>query len=310
MRNTELAEQSKNSGKEEEENKTKSKSKTSCKSDSDEVIHRKNDEDDDRNDNHRQNSGKKSGAEVTSSAQSQSKSSSSEKNSGKVEQSKNEGGKKQSSHCTGVDNDSKLGQRNLVTAKPVPPVTAPFAPLCFTINARPPPGYIYFFAYGPNMNPYRLSTFVCRQIDRRFWGLLFGFNLVFNKKGCDPEAGGFANIEFNPFCSTEGCIYQITPEELSMLDKFVGYPEHYEHLMLPVWMMNSKDPDQFGVAQWCVPAVTYIAQDNWIQKDDVKLDSEYSISQCVKSSDLVTPNYRDHLVNLCAPDHIPQQIVA
>jgi hypothetical protein len=43
--------------------------------------------------------------------------------------------------------------------------------------------------------------------------------------GLDIEAGGFANIEFNPFCSVEGVIYQITSEELQLLDRHVGYPE-------------------------------------------------------------------------------------
>ena len=32
---------------------------------------------------------------------------------------------------------------------------APFPPVCFTINAKPPAGYLYYFAYGPNMNPNR-----------------------------------------------------------------------------------------------------------------------------------------------------------
>lgn len=42
--------------------------------------------------------------------------------------------------------------------------------------------------------------------------------------------------------------------------------QHYEHLMLPVWMMNSKESNEFGVAQYCVPAVMYIAQQEWIAK--------------------------------------------
>lgn len=50
--------------------------------------------------------------------------------------------------------------------------------------------------------------------------------------GSDIEAGAFANIEFNPFCSTEGCLYQITPSELELLDKFVGYPEVCTFLLI------------------------------------------------------------------------------
>lgn len=107
-----------------------------------------------------------------------------------------------------------------IKRKPNPSQSAPFAPLCFTVNARPPDGYIYYFAYGADMNPSRyylfffydsifwydsyhkinevwiflkitlpvilfrrISTYIQRKVENRFWGLLFGFNLVFNKKG-------------------------------------------------------------------------------------------------------------------------------
>ena len=29
---------------------------------------------------------------------------------------------------------------------------APFAPVCFEINAKPPAGFLYYFAYGTDMN--------------------------------------------------------------------------------------------------------------------------------------------------------------
>jgi hypothetical protein len=32
---------------------------------------------------------------------------------------------------------------------------APYPPLCFKINARPPQGYLYYFAYGTDMNAER-----------------------------------------------------------------------------------------------------------------------------------------------------------
>ena len=43
--------------------------------------------------------------------------------------------------------------------------------------------------------------------------------------GASVEAGGFANLEFNPLRSVEGCMYKISQEELDVLDKCVGYPE-------------------------------------------------------------------------------------
>ncbi|XP_067661023.1 uncharacterized protein [Haliotis asinina] len=177
--------------------------------------------------------------------------------------------------------------------------SAPFPPLCFSINARPPQGYLYYFAYGSDMNNDRMSLYLKRDISQRFWGLLMGFSLVFNKKGADVEAGGFPNIEFNPFCSVEGCVYQLTQGDLNVLDKCVGVPQHYCHVVLPVWMSNTSDPDKLGVAQYCVPAIIYIAQDQWVDRD-TGLSTEYSISQCRRSADLLTPAYRGHLTKLAS----------
>jgi hypothetical protein len=179
-----------------------------------------------------------------------------------------------------------------------PEPIAPYPPLCFRINAKPPPGCLYYFAYGLDMNPDRMTTYIQRNMQKRFWGLLFGFQLKFNKKGLDPEAGGFPNIEFNPYTSVEGTLYCITEEELDTLDKHVGYPEHFEHIMLPVWMINCYEPDDYGVAQYCIPALMYIAQDDWTATDDENLAAGYSLSQCIKSADLLTPAYQDYLENI------------
>ncbi|XP_041370233.1 uncharacterized protein LOC121384077 [Gigantopelta aegis] len=174
--------------------------------------------------------------------------------------------------------------------------SAPFPPLCFSVNARPPPGCLYYFSYGTDMNINRISNYISRKVENQFWGLLFGFSLVFNKRGFDRESGGFPNIEFSPSSSVEGCVYQLTPKDVQVLDKCIGYPEHYEHVMIPVWMSNCRDPDVLGVAQYCVPALTYIAQDKWTEKG--LQPCEFAVSQCLKSSDLLTPQYKEHLVKM------------
>lgn len=92
-------------------------------------------------------------------------------------------------------------------------------------------------------------------------------------------------------------MYKITPQELEVLDKCVGYPEHYEHLVLPVWFSNSKDPENYGVCQYCVPALTYIAQNDWTETD-TPLSYDYSLSQCIKSADICTQEYRENLLNM------------
>lgn len=43
--------------------------------------------------------------------------------------------------------------------------------------------------------------------------------------GSSSDAGGFANVEFSPGSSVEGCVYTLTDAELSMLDNCMGYPK-------------------------------------------------------------------------------------
>ena len=43
--------------------------------------------------------------------------------------------------------------------------------------------------------------------------------------------------------------------------------QHYARVVLPVWMSEvSGSADDLGTAKYCVPAVTYIAQDDWTVK--------------------------------------------
>ncbi|PFX21196.1 hypothetical protein AWC38_SpisGene14322 [Stylophora pistillata] len=175
---------------------------------------------------------------------------------------------------------------------------APFPPLCFSINAKPPEGQLYYFAYGPEMNPNRMAIYLRREPKTRLWGILFGFQILFNKRGTSDEAGGFPNMEFSPRNSVEGCVYAITDTELRMLDNCMGYPKHYTRVVVPVWMLNCTSPSEHGVAQYCVPAVSYIAQDKWIVNDSSqKLECRYSVSQCLKASDILTPNYVQFLTS-------------
>ncbi|XP_059162638.1 uncharacterized protein LOC131946027 [Physella acuta] len=170
-------------------------------------------------------------------------------------------------------------------------------PLCFKLNARPPDGCLFFFAYDHHMSPDRISTYLgCQRSPERFWALLFGFGLVFNRKAAsgDADVGGFPNLEYNPSCSVEGCIYKLTSDQLQCLDKFMGYPQHMEHVVLPVWMSNCLDPEHLGVAQHCVPAVVYIAHDSSTWQEPIKAN-DYVLTQCHKVADLLTPSYRDYL---------------
>ncbi|XP_022101027.1 uncharacterized protein LOC110984804 [Acanthaster planci] len=180
-----------------------------------------------------------------------------------------------------------------------PAARAP-APLCFKINAKPPSGFLYYFAYGADMNKSRMSSYIGREADHRLWGILFGFQLTFNKRGADLEAGGFPNIAFSPDSSVEGCVYLITPSELQKLDGHIGCPKFYTKAVFPVWMMNCAEPDELGVAQYCIPALMYVAQDKWTlnQEEKEQVESDYSVGQCLKGSELLTPSYVQHIASL------------
>ena len=47
--------------------------------------------------------------------------------------------------------------------------------------------------------------------------------------------------------------------------------QFYIKTMLPVWMVNCSDPNEVGVAQYCIPAVVYVAQDKWTHKGNLLL---------------------------------------
>ncbi|XP_076436344.1 uncharacterized protein LOC143275904 [Babylonia areolata] len=179
--------------------------------------------------------------------------------------------------------------------------TAPFPPLCFTVNGRPPPGFAFFFAYATYMNADRLSALVHRQVDKRYWAVLFGFELAFNKLGGEGCAEGLPNIVFNPFSSVEGCVVLLTPTELQNLDAFTDAPQHYQRVVVPVWMSDvsgeASEDDDSGLARHCVAAVTYIATNERSVKEGCT-PNEFVASQCLKSADLLTPNYRDRLCSL------------
>ena len=116
--------------------------------------------------------------------------------------------------------------------------------------------------------------------------------------GIDPEAGLFPNMEANPYTSTEGAVYTISHDELAIVDGYHGYPDHYARIIVPTWVCNSDDPDNYNIAQYCVPAVTYIAQDEWLRCDfdtPTKASKEYNLRQCVKGSDGLTEGYKNHL---------------
>ncbi|KAF6039678.1 hypothetical protein EB796_002021 [Bugula neritina] len=64
----------------------------------------------------------------------------------------------------------------------------------------------------------------------------------------------------------QGRFIHKTYDELAVVDGCHGYPHHYARLLLPVWCVTLR-PENYSIAQYCVPAVTYIAQDVWLSTE-------------------------------------------
>lgn len=86
---------------------------------------------------------------------------------------------------------------------------------------------LFYFAYGSNMNPFRMRV---RGVGFRSRepGRLPGYRLEFNKVPQDaPRGVGYANIVPDTRHVVEGALYEISEADLQKLDECEGYPDHY-----------------------------------------------------------------------------------
>ena len=65
----------------------------------------------------------------------------------------------------------------------------------------------------------------------------------------------------------------------------VVFLQHYACVVLPVWMSEvSGSADDLGPAKYCVPAVTYIAQDDWTMKGELRRQGTLFLNNPFKTS--------------------------
>ena len=62
-----------------------------------------------------------------------------------------------------------------------------------------------------------------------------------------------------------------TITRIHILDYISLFFQHYEHVALPIWLLNCDAPEELGIAQYCVAGLMYVAQDLWVQKGLCKL---------------------------------------
>ncbi len=117
-----------------------------------------------------------------------------------------------------------------------------------------PDGWVWYFAYGSNMDPARL--FEARlggagvPHGARIAGLLEGWSLRFNLPASAAQGAGYANIVEAAGAATPGTLNAIPPEGLTVLDRYEGVASgHYARLAVRVLAV-----------QGAIEAVTYVAR--------------------------------------------------
>lgn len=139
-----------------------------------------------------------------------------------------------------------------------------------------------YFAYGSNMNPERMKE---REIkfSKRVYAILEGWRLEFNKIASRNPNEGYANIMEDKKCIVEGILYEIADADIKQLDKYEGYPNHYDRVTVKVKQDNGQK----------IEAITYIAQCNKI-RGGLKPSKEY-FEHLLKGCDLLSEEYCERL---------------
>lgn len=131
---------------------------------------------------------------------------------------------------------------------------------------------VMLFAYGSNMDESRLVARGVKPLSKRP-ALLEHYSLAFNKKARKKQDGvrfGYANIVPSWMEQVEGVRYEMLWDDLTVLDKFEGFPTHYQKTIVTV-----SCPATAPYEMQRFDAVTYIATPVWMARADLPITEEY-----------------------------------
>ena len=132
------------------------------------------------------------------------------------------------------------------------------------------------------MDPDRMKE---REINfsKRERAILEGWRLEFNKVASRNPKEGYANIVKDEEHIIEGIIYTIQDSDIKKLDKYEGYPNHYERLTVRVRLDDGEE----------VEAIAYVAKSDKVKKG-LKPSKEY-LNHILKGCDLLSKEYCERL---------------
>lgn len=135
-----------------------------------------------------------------------------------------------------------------------------------------------YFAYGSNMDAERMRK---RGVNfsQRIHAILKGYSLRFNKMTSRNLKEGYANIIPDKKGIVEGVLYNISDSDLSKLDEYEGYPNHYDRIKVKVQLDDGEE----------VETVTYIAQSNKV-REGLKPSRAY-LNYLLAAKDILSESY-------------------
>lgn len=141
-----------------------------------------------------------------------------------------------------------------------------------------------YFAYGSNMSKDRMIKRGLNFTSRKS-ATLNGYKLLFNKKAA---SGDFSYANISPITDSfvEGALYEFPDEEIKMLDKAEGYPNHYVKILVDVI-------DSTGNS---ITATTYIAKKDKIVAG-LMPNKDY-LDCILKGKDILSNGYFEFLLKV------------
>lgn len=140
----------------------------------------------------------------------------------------------------------------------------------------------YYFAFGSNMNPARVSGRGLRY--RSLCGArLAGYALRFNKMSADHAGSGHANVVAMRDSEVEGILYELVDfSEICRMDPYERVPVNYSRLLVEV--------EAVGRA---VEAWSYVANPS-VQRDGLVPEAAY-MAHLLKGRPWLSEGYRARL---------------
>lgn len=148
---------------------------------------------------------------------------------------------------------------------------------------------VKYFAYGSNMSPARMASRECNVFAARK-AYLHNFDIAFNKRSKSLFNTGFANLKQSPGSVVEGILYETDDNSLAKLDRFEGYPHHYQRVQMMVVTEKGEEIAEVYVAksEWITeglrPSKEYLA--HLLDAKDVLSETYFNRLKCILTTDI------------------------